>query len=39
MNRECPKCKKEMSVDSNKYVDVIVWVCKECGHEIFICNQ
>lgn len=39
MSRKCPKCKKEMGVNSDKYVNAIVWICKKCGHEVFICDQ
>lgn len=38
INRKCSKCKEEMYINYNKYADSTVWICKSCGHEIFICD-
>jgi len=37
MTRECPECKHEMEIAFEKYIDAIVWVCPDCGEEIYIC--
>jgi len=39
MGRDCPECKKEMIIDHDKYVNVVVWICPDCGHEIYICDN
>lgn len=39
MNRKCPECGKKMEVNCNKYVNATVWVCENCGKEIFICDN
>jgi len=39
MKRKCPECGEEMKIDNNKYVNVIVWFCENCGKEIFICDN
>lgn len=39
MDRKCPKCGKEMAVDYEKYINAVVWVCRKCGKEIYICDR
>jgi len=37
-DRICPNCGAEMRVESEKYVNAIIWLCDDCDHEIFICD-
>ena len=39
ISRECSECKKDMIIDTEKYCDVIIWRCPNCGHEIYISNN
>ena len=33
--KECPKCKHEMEINTSKYCNVGIWLCPNCGEEIY----